>query len=123
MKLRMRGNSLRLRLTQSEVNDLVALGSVEEETAFGPQARLTYAIVLGEESAVSASFDAGASRVTVPSAEARAWATSDRVAIEGEQATADGEPLRLLVEKDFACLKPRTGEDDRDAFPNPTPTC
>ncbi len=123
MKLRLRGNSLRLRLTQREVNDLVAIGAVEERTAFGPHALLSYAIAVGEGSAVSASFDAGAIRVTVPLAEARAWATSDRVGIEGEQATAEGEPLRLLIEKDFACLKPRTGEDDRDAFPNPNPTC
>jgi hypothetical protein len=124
MKLRLRGNSLRLRLTQREVNDLVALGSVEEKTAFGPQALLSYAIALGEGASVSASFEAGAIRVTVPLADARAWATSDRVGIEAEQATAaEGEPLRLLIEKDFACLKPRTGEDDRDAFPNPNPTC
>ena len=124
MKLRLRGNSLRLRLTQREVNDLVAVGSVEEKTAFGPGASLSYAIALGEVPTVGASFDAGAIRVTVPFAEARAWATSDRVGIEAEQATATaGEPLRLLIEKDFACLKPRTGEDDRDAFPNPNPTC
>jgi hypothetical protein len=123
MKLRLRGNSLRLRLTQREVNDLVALGSVEENTAFGPQAMLSYAIAVGDGPSVSASFEGGAIRVTVPLAEARAWATSDRVGIESEQATTDGEPLRLLIEKDFACLKPRTGEDDRDAFPNPSPTC
>jgi hypothetical protein len=123
MKLRLRGNSLRLRLTQREVNDLVAVGSVEEKTAFGPQALLAYAIAVGEGPSVSASFEAGAIRVTVPLAEARSWATSDRVGIEAEQATAGGEPLRLLIEKDFACLKPRTGEDDRDAFPNPNPTC
>lgn len=123
MKLRLRGNSLRLRLTQGEVNDLVALGSVEEKTAFGPHAQLSYAIALGEGPSVSASFDAGAIRVTVPSADARAWATSDRVGIEAEQTTPGDEPLRLLIEKDFACLKPRTGEDDRDAFPNPNPTC
>jgi hypothetical protein len=123
MKLRLRGNSLRLRLTQREVNDLVAVGSVEEKTAFGPGASLSYAIALGEVPTVGASFDAGAIRVTVPFAEARAWATSDRVAMEGEQAAPGGESLRLLIEKDFACLTPRTGEDDRDAFPNPNPTC
>jgi hypothetical protein len=26
---------------------------------------------------------------------------------------------RILVVKDFACLKDRPGEDDHDAFPNP----
>jgi hypothetical protein len=27
--------------------------------------------------------------------------------------------LRILVEKDFACLAPREGEDESDMFPNP----
>jgi hypothetical protein len=31
--------------------------------------------------------------------------------------------LQILVEKDFACLTPRKGEDDGDAFPNPNETC
>lgn len=123
MKLRLRGNSLRLRLTQGEVNDLVRCGSVEEKTAFGPEALLSYAIALGDAPSVSASFEAGAIRVTVPRAEARAWATSDRVGIEADQATFGGASLRVLIEKDFACLKARTGEDERDAFPNPNTTC
>ncbi|MGH8167708.1 MAG: DUF7009 family protein [Woeseiaceae bacterium] len=31
----------------------------------------------------------------------------------------DGDELSILVEKDFACLAPREGEDDSDKFPNP----
>jgi hypothetical protein len=28
-------------------------------------------------------------------------------------------PLNILVEKDFACLAPRAGEDERDMYPHP----
>ena len=124
MKLRLRGNSLRLRLTQREVRALVETGSVEETTSFGPHAALTYVLAVAPgESAVRAAFEAGVVRVTLPAAEAHAWATSERVAIEVEQPAGASGALRVLVEKDFACLKTRSGETDDDAYPNPHPTC
>ena len=43
--------------------------------------------------------------------------------IAAEQPVADGVVLRVLVEKDFACLTVREGEDDEDAFPNPHESC
>jgi hypothetical protein len=35
----------------------------------------------------------------------------------------DGKTLRILVEKDFACLTKPPHEDDADAFPNPNKSC
>jgi hypothetical protein len=61
--------------------------------------------------------------LALPADTVRRWAESETVAIEGEQPAADGRRLRILVEKDFACLKERPGEDDADAFPNPTSKC
>ena len=37
MKLRIKGNSLRFRVTQSELAKLVELGRVEETIYFGPE--------------------------------------------------------------------------------------
>ena len=34
---------------------------------------------------------------------------------------SDGEP-KILIEKDWSCLKPREGEDDSDAYPHPEQT-
>lgn len=125
MKLRLRGNSLRLRLTQRDVHALVETGSVEETTSFGPDVTLTYVLAVAPagDSSVRAAFEAGVVRVTLPAAEAHAWATSERVAIEVEQPAGAGGSLRVLVEKDFACLKTRSGESEEDAYPNPHPTC
>src|SRR5665811_2172531 len=44
MKLRLQGNSLRLRLTRSEVVRLDGHGTVEEAASFGSGGRLTYRI-------------------------------------------------------------------------------
>ena len=36
-----------------------------------------------------------------------------------ELALEDGDSLKILVEKDFACLVAREGEDESDMFPHP----
>src|SRR4051794_949835 len=111
MKLRIRGNAIRLRLTQTEVTDLASKGRVEESTLFPGGERFTYALACAPSGEPSARFEAGAIEVTVPRARAEAWAASDEVAIEA----AAGE-LRILIEKDFKCLTQRAHEDDGDAF-------
>jgi hypothetical protein len=124
MKLRIRGDSLRLRLTRGEVDRLVEGGLVSETTSFG-DARLIYALRLAHGAGarkLSARLDATAEgsriEVEVDAGAARAWAAGDAVGIEA----TDGA-LLLLVEKDYACLQDRPHEDDTDAFPNPNKTC
>ena len=67
----------------------------------------------------AARFSGSELTVTLPEADVRAWAETDRVSIAAEQALADGQVLKILVEKDFACLTPREGEDESDMFPHP----
>ena len=50
----------------------------------------------------------------VPIEIANQWTDSEEISLEGN----DGE-LRLLIEKDFVCLKPRKDEDESDNFPHP----
>lgn len=122
MKLRIRGDSLRLRLTQVEVAALAERGQVEESVAFGVGERLTYAIASGG-SALAARLTPSRIEVTVPTDRVRSWAAGDDVALEGTQDAGEGRTLRILVEKDFACLTPRPHEDDKDAFTNPNASC
>ena len=122
MKLRVRGNSLRLRLGRGEVRRLAEEGRVEERTEFGPGTRpLVYEVLAIDVPAISATFEDGRITVGVPRTLARQWAADDRVGIEGAQPTG-GEPLRILIEKDFECLDAPPGERQDDAFPNPRGT-
>jgi hypothetical protein len=123
MKLRIRGDSIRLRVTQTEVAALVKGGVVEESTGFGPNACLVYALTSGGTSSVGATLSGSRIEVSVPTDVARTWASGDSVAIEGTQDIGEGRTLRILVEKDFACLTQRAHEDDTDAFPNPNASC
>ena len=120
MKLRTRSQSIRLRLARGEVTALLSMGHVTEAVVFGPGAELRATLrVSSTRSELGAVFDGGHVIVEVPESVARAWAGSDEVSLTGRQDVAGGEAVSLLVEKDFACLKPRTGEDDSDAFPHP----
>ena len=119
MKLRIHGNSLRLRLNQSEVAQFSKTGFVEDSIQFAPGASFAYALEsLSRLSAPQALYANGTLRVQVPGADATEWACSDRVGISGDQPLDSGKRLAILVEKDFQCLH---GADGRDpaAYPNP----
>jgi len=120
MKLRIRGNSIRLRLLKSEVAQLAEIGAVSEATDFGDGAALIYRIVSDPDSdAVTASFADGIVTVSLPKADALDWANDDdKVGIEAESGG-----LSILVEKDFACLTRTEDPDNLDAFPNPELVC
>lgn len=127
MKLRIRGNSLRLRLLKSEVKRLKETHTVTETVSFGSGHSLVYTLAVEPEAAsIVAQFDQSEIRVTLPATIAERWVTSDEVSLTAEQSTSANGTLKILVEKDFACLKPRTSplwEDESDAFPNPNPSC
>src|SRR4051794_38897718 len=114
MKLRLQGNSLRLRLGRSEVANLRDRGAVEEIVAFQLGGKLTYRIQShAKAETLRAEFETGRITVSVPIGTADAWATSDEVGLYAQ----DGG-LKIAIEKDFRCLT-RT-EEEPDAFPHPT---
>ncbi len=120
MKLRMRGNTLRLRLTRGEVDAIGRGETVSESTAFPDGTTLQYRLVPG--AVRQAGQQAGESgfeiNVEVPRDEASRWADSDEVGFSGEDAFEVGE-LAVLIEKDFTCITPREGEEELDTYPNP----
>lgn len=123
MKLRIRGNSIRLRLLRSEVERFSAEGRISDAVRFGTSA-LTYSLVMsGEATSIHGTFENEEIAVVVPEAAARQWLTSDMVGLEMEQAIGEGESLAILIEKDFACVERPEDPDLADTFPNPERTC
>jgi hypothetical protein len=126
MKLRIKGNSIRLRLGQSEVRRLANDGIVEESITFGGGRahRLSYVLCTGPNHlAVTAEYEEGRINVRMPTALARDWAGSDRVGIEAVQVAGDGNELKILIEKDFKCIDAPPDESREDAFPHPERGC
>jgi hypothetical protein len=118
MKLRLQGNSLRLRLRQGEVRRLVERGLVEERTEFA-DAAFVYALRVADATGIAAVIGQRRIEVTVPRGVARQWASGDQVGIEGSQPAPGGKALRIVVEKDFECIDAPPGESQDDAYPNP----
>ena len=113
MKLRIQGNSLRLRISQSDLAALLKHGKIADCIQFGSEASLTYALEIADgEREIQVSYHSQRITVTLSSAAAQQWATTSQVGIYGT-----GE-VELIVEKDFACLD-GTDPQDSDAFPNP----
>lgn len=121
MKLRIRENTIRLRLKRAEVEQIASGQSIVEKTHF-PQSVLTYRLDIVDDGPCSASFDEGSLAIHLPISEIRQWAETDQVSIQAEQPIGDAGALSLLIEKDFQCLSPghhRPGADDEDTYPHP----
>ena len=121
MKLRISGNSLRLRLLRSEVVRLLAGDCLEETIHFTPEAaaKFSYALQLEPEvSAPTIQYSGNRVAILIPADLAIAWGTSDQVGIAEDFNLGEFGSLELLIEKDFACLD-RSQEDNHDTFANP----
>lgn len=122
MKLRIRGDNIRLRLKRGEVDQLAAGASIVEQTHF-PNGVLTFRLDVAGNSDISASFDGDSIVVSVPESQALEWASTDKVSLYADQKLQGTGPLSLLIEKDFSCLEPghhRECNDDEDTFPHPS---
>jgi hypothetical protein len=125
MKLRIHEDSIRFRLTRSEVEKLGTEGRVEGSVHFTADAKdaLRYALeassCCGE---VRAQLTSNEIRVTVPASLAHDWAATGQVTIEHLQPIGPDAGLRILVEKDFRCIhRDETSEEvsAADFYPNP----
>ncbi len=118
MKLRILGNSIRLRLSQGDLAALLDGGAIEESVVFPAGPALTYR--LESSAGESAEADYANDRIVIrfPVTAIEKWSRPDEVTMQAELPFGH-DRLELLVEKDFRCLSPREGEDDSDLFPNP----
>jgi hypothetical protein len=117
MKLRIKGDSIRLRLTQTEVRQLAETRAVESTMHIAPGATLTYGLRAVDLRQLAVEWDDRELVVLVPRDWIEDWSDGHRVGFEGTQEAGPGRTLSILVEKDFACLHKRP--DELDAFPNP----
>lgn len=120
MKLRIRNNTIRLRLSQSDVNALQEDCLLSSAISFPGGEQFSHSLECSPASVrPSASFSDGDLRVVLPESVVQAWAGSEQISIEAEQVLDSGDVLAILIEKDYQCLSPREGDDDADSFPHP----
>jgi hypothetical protein len=116
MKIRIKGNTLRYRLTKSDVDKFSKEGYIEETINFGQQS-LVYALKSASIDHLAADFQNNKITLFIPVSMAEEWITTDRVGFDSNESS-----LYLLIEKDFQCLD-NVAEDQSDNYPNPLATC
>ena len=122
MKLRIKGNSLRIRLTRTEVEKFVNTGYLEEQTFF-LENKFIYALQSRNDiNEMSALFDQNKISIFVPSKLLVDWPQNDVIGFNSNMPLTTTDSLYILIEKDFICLD-ETTEDQSDNYENPNKTC
>ena len=113
MKLRIEDDTLRLRLSQVELDEFAQQGRGEGAVHFGlnPAQRLTYALerlseppqTLPDEEPVQVHYEPGALTVLVPFTLAKTWVETDQNGFSHHLPLAGNQHLRILIEKDLDC--------------------
>ena len=122
MKIRIQGNSIRIRLSKSEVDKLTTVGYIEQKTNFGKSA---FGYCLQKQPAITELTAVyGDDKITmfVPQYLLANWAENNVVGFDAKMPVSENETLYLLLEKDFKCLDNVT-EDQSDNFENPNKSC
>lgn len=119
MKLRIKDNSIRLRLTQTDVATLATNGVVAERVNFTASSALSYQLQVAENiSQPSVNFVNNRITVFIPKDFAAQWPVNNVTGTNALCKSADGTEIFILIEKDFKCLD-NTSEDQSDNFVNP----
>ena len=112
MKLRLEGNSIRIRVRKSDVEKLKTDGMIGEAVAFSDNLYFYYKLKTASHlTEIKAEFLQNVIQVTIPLSMAMDWANSETVGLEHTLESG----LNILIEKDFPC-KTRENEDKSDVF-------
>ena len=124
MKLRIQGNSIRYRVSKSDLEKFGADGYIEDALDFGSKT-FTYALnrLMGNGD-LYAEYDNNMLVLHIPQSQADKWVGTELVGLETRQdIDGFGRELHLLLEKDFKCLGKEGDSDQKDMFENPKSGC
>jgi hypothetical protein len=122
MKLRIKGNSMRLRVSRSELARLLEGERVEETIHFSaaPDSYLTYGLQsAAQPAAIRIQWEPRNVTVLLSDERLRFWGRDAEVGIYESLDLGPSGSLEVIIEKDFACLD-RSDEENNDTFANPS---
>lgn len=117
MKLRIRENTLRIRITQSELDSLGKDNYIESRIQFPNGTSLRYGMQSEKVQDTTIQFENNEIQIGIGISDMETILDEANVGIQSMH-TTDVGTLDLLIEKDFSCLHKR-GIEDADTFPNP----
>jgi hypothetical protein len=99
MKLRINGDSLRLRVSRPEVARLLAKDCLDETIHFAPEASAKFTYASWQEPSVSrptVQYAGNKATILIPADEANEWGVTDQVGI-AEDISLGSEPILFLA--------------------------
>ena len=103
MKLRLRKNSIRLRLSPNDISRLSESGTVSEKIQFNQTQTLKYTVKISHETNdISVDFADAEIVAAIPFDTARNWTDTELIGLEHEQKIDDKLMLKITIEKDFS---------------------
>lgn len=119
MKIRIKGDSVRIRLSKSEIDSFGKEGFITDKTRFPNGTAFDYGLIVKHDiTSLQAEFQQTGIFILVPQHWSDEWVATQRVGFESRLPLMEGGELYLLIEKDFQCLD-NTDEDQSDMYPNP----
>ena len=118
MKLRIKGNTIRLRLSKTEIEQLSTEGIVKDQTNF-VNGSFIYSIEKETNgSNIRADYINNQLTVYVPANLLSDWPNNKVISLHNRLTDGSLPELYLLVEKDFKCID-NSSEDQSDNYDNP----
>ena len=117
MKLRIRAQTLRIRISPTELEQVRQKEKIESSIHFPNGSTLSYSLEASDQEDTKIIFEDTVIAIRLSPTDIETITDDANVGIQSMHTTAHGA-LDLLIEKDFTCLHPR-GIEDADTFPNP----
>ena len=118
MKLRLKGNTVRFRLSKTDISIFSENRYIQETTDFGSRI-FSYGIKITEScDKIKAEYLNDGIIISIPPGISKQWTETNQVGLSEEITMVNGKKLFILIEKDFQCLDD-TIEDQSDNFENP----
>ena len=121
MKVRIKGNSVRYRLSKSEVAKFGEVGALAETTETLGET-FCYQLLRAPVETLTVHFHQNTLTFSVPLAIAQTWVQTEEIGFSHKLQLPNGTEVYLLLEKDFVCID-NTFEDQSDNYPNPNAAC
>lgn len=121
MKIRIKDNSIRFRLSATDLKQLKKNGKVVSKCAFGTSQIFKYSVVAnkkGNSEVLCIDLKKNHIKVEIAESDVKEWIKTDLEGFDAHMDNGTKEGLYVLLEKDWQCLTPRD-EDESDLFPNP----
>lgn len=119
MKVRFQDQSIRFRLSATEVYQLAEGHPVCVNLQPDPSQSWNIVLQTWHLQAFQADITTARLEVKVPESVVRDWANRDVEGIYGQQENGSEHPIGIAVEKDYPCLHKDTGGQKRGTFPRP----